>query len=304
MKPKPHRELDSDEQDYAIKTWRYLRLGMVGLVAGLAVSILYEFTWANDFDCLQRSISAYYYTPVRSFFVAALVGIGVALFCLKGSTEREDILLNLAGIFAPFVAFVPTSDPNRCSSSVTPAPVTEDDARNEAIRAAAEALQAGIVNNVTALLFVGLVAAAVLRFRLRKDLSKESSKGYWVAAGVWIALATVFFADDKFFATYAHNVTAIAMFFFIFVVVSVNAKQYKEDPANEGERNPYKWIAILMAVSAVATVIAVVGFGKGYSVLVIEVILIALFTRFWLIQTSELREAGLRPARPATAAGS
>jgi hypothetical membrane protein len=232
---------------------------------------------------------------VRSFFVAALVGIGLALFCLKGSTEGEDILLNLAGIFAPFVAFVPTSDPNGCSSGLPPVPVTDDVAGNAATREAAEALQASIVNNVTALLVVGAGAAAIVLYRRREHLWKwPNAAGYWVAAGVWLLLAGVFAVDEEFFATYAHNATAIAMFFFIFVVVFVNAKEYRKDPVNAGELNLYAWIAGAMAVSAALTLLAVVISGKGYSVLVIECIFIALFMLFWLIQTRELREAGLR----------
>ena len=52
----------------AVKTWRYLRVAMVVLAAGLAISIVYELG-RRDFDCLQTSISAYYYTPVQGYFV-------------------------------------------------------------------------------------------------------------------------------------------------------------------------------------------------------------------------------------------
>jgi hypothetical protein len=60
---------------------------------------------------LQESISAYYFTPTHSIFVGGLVAIGVALIAVKGSTDLEDALLNVAGVLAPIVAFVPTSPP-------------------------------------------------------------------------------------------------------------------------------------------------------------------------------------------------
>jgi hypothetical protein len=263
-------------EEYAIKTWRYLRMGMVGLVVGLAASILYEFV-KTDPACLQTSISAYYYTPVRAFFVAALVGIGVSLFCLKGSTPREDILLNLAGMFAPFVAFVPTGDPNRCTS----------------VRGSSLGFAQNIDNNVTALLVVGLLAALVLLVRRGKRLLEPpNAAGYLTAALVWVALTVWFFLPGDSFTDHAHTVTAVAMFVCIFIVVWDNAIHY--EPPGGGRRNPYRLIAVLMLASAVATGLAALLFGKGYSVLVIEAIFIVLFTLFWLIQTGELGDKGLR----------
>ena len=46
-------------RDYAIKTWRYLRLAMVALVVGLLVAVVYECREVPR-HCLQTSISAYY----------------------------------------------------------------------------------------------------------------------------------------------------------------------------------------------------------------------------------------------------
>src|SRR3954453_19642354 len=137
--------LTHEEQVNAIKTWRYLRLAMVVLVVGLAASIAYERAKVHP-GCFQTSISAYYYTPVQGFFVGALVSIGVCLFCLKGSTDAEDILLNLAGMFAPVVALVPTPGPGACASVLG---TTRDRDVN-------------IANNVTALLVVGLIALVIL----------------------------------------------------------------------------------------------------------------------------------------------
>ena len=59
-------------------------------------------------DCWQASISAYYYTAARNVFVAALCCLGIMMIVYKGSNDSEDVLLNLAGTLAFFVAFVPS----------------------------------------------------------------------------------------------------------------------------------------------------------------------------------------------------
>ena len=188
--------LKGDEN--ATKTWRYLRLGMVALVAGLAGSVLYEY---SKVDCFNRSISAYFYTPVHSYFVVALFALGVALFCLKGNTELEDILLNLAGMFAPVVALVPTPSRPDCPSELL-ATVGRD---------------ASINNNMFALLVVGLTALLILGVLSVVDRRQPASQrlsiaGFVVAAFVFGVGAYIFKADRPWFDKNAHNVAAYSMF--------------------------------------------------------------------------------------------
>jgi hypothetical protein len=57
--------------EYAIKTWRYLRLAMIALVIGLATAVVYEIARRGG-DCVQTSISAYYYTHAQAVFVVGL----------------------------------------------------------------------------------------------------------------------------------------------------------------------------------------------------------------------------------------
>jgi len=113
---------------YAIKTYRYLRMAMVAMIALLAVSLVIEWS-TTDPHCLQTSISAYYYTPVRAIFVGSLITIGVCMVVLKGNTEPEDILLNVAGILAPGVALVPTPGQGRCHSVPVVPPETRAGSR-------------------------------------------------------------------------------------------------------------------------------------------------------------------------------
>ena len=141
----PPSSLIPQQQVYAIKTWRYLRLAMITLVVGLTAAVVYEVVRGGA-DCVQTSISAYYYTHAQAIFVGALVAIGACLVCLRGSSEIEDVLLNVAGMLAPVVALVPTPKVGDCASLPG---VPKDPTPN-------------IENNVTALLVMGLVAFVVL----------------------------------------------------------------------------------------------------------------------------------------------
>src|SRR5918996_3258587 len=107
-----------------IKTYRYLRIGMIGAVVLLAVSIAIE---RSKVDCWQTSISAYYYTPVRAIFVGCLIAVSLSLIVYKGRSTWEDASLNFAGMLAPVVAVAPTTDVGCCwSIAPSPLPVKDD----------------------------------------------------------------------------------------------------------------------------------------------------------------------------------
>ena len=122
------------ESEYAVSSYRYLRLGMVILVITLGVSIAIERAKAS---CWQGSISAYYYTPVHSLFVGALVSIGVTLVAMKGRNSLEDLFFNVAGVLAPLVALVPTSRPSVICSRPGDELTTEHDRPRQQQRAGA-----------------------------------------------------------------------------------------------------------------------------------------------------------------------
>ena len=71
--------MDDPEQDVATAQWtyQYLRFSVLAVVLGLFIAIAIE--WAQSSGCLQRSISAYYYTPVGAVFVGAVVAMGVCI---------------------------------------------------------------------------------------------------------------------------------------------------------------------------------------------------------------------------------
>lgn len=72
------------------------------------------------------SISAHYGGPVRDVFVGCLVAAALGVVCFRGTSDLEDLTLNSAGFYAPFVAFVPfdfaSSSPTvRAQGAVDPA---------------------------------------------------------------------------------------------------------------------------------------------------------------------------------------
>jgi hypothetical protein len=93
------------DSDTLAKSYRYLRLAMVGLLLCLAVAVVYQSVRQGN---LLGSVSAYYYTPAQAIFVGGLIGLGACMIALKGTTPVEDVFLNLGGVFAAVVAIVPT----------------------------------------------------------------------------------------------------------------------------------------------------------------------------------------------------
>lgn len=267
-------------RDYAIKTWLYLRLAMVLLVVGLAVAIGFERT---KVDCFQPSISAYYYTPVRNFFVGAVIGIAVCLLCLRGNDPIEDVLLNLAGMLAPVVALVPTPDHGGCTSLAQA--LTQDQSPN-------------IANNGFALLAVGLVGVVIaVVVTEKKGPTLYARIGYQIAAVLWIAATLVFWLDRSGFVHGAHYAAAIPMFACIALVVLSNACAIGASRDPRSLRNRYGVIVGLMGASAVACAVAGIAGWRSW-LIALESALLLLFSVFWLLQTFEQRDSGLREQGP------
>ena len=145
----------------ALRTYTAIRMGVVAVIVALGIAVWREMANSPD-DCVQRSLSAYYYTPVRPVFVGALLIIGFAMIVMWGMTPWEDAALNLAGLLLMVVALVPTLDANYCSlpkaiRGQVPDTETKQIADDALISANAEAVS----RSFTALLFV---VALVLLF--------------------------------------------------------------------------------------------------------------------------------------------
>ncbi|SOC53242.1 hypothetical protein SAMN05660748_4354 [Blastococcus aggregatus] len=276
-----------DRRDLAVTTWRYLRMGLIALAIGLGVAVAYERMRAG---CWQTSISAYYYTPAQGVLVGGLVAIGVCLICLRGASDGEDVLLNLAGIGAPFVALVPLPDEGDCA---VPDLAVGDQALN-------------VGNNITALLVVAwlslaFVALVTVRNPQRDATTRPSAAdltGYAVAVAVLLGTTVFFVADRGLFLDVAHYLAATLMFVFVFLNVCLNAVQrYRAErkagmPA--GWDNRYARIAVVMLVDVgVHGVLLLLDW--SHWILTLEASLIALFTWFWVAQTFERWADGITP---------
>jgi hypothetical protein len=266
-----------------LKTYRYLRLAMVMLIFLLATSIVIEW-WDTGRACWQTSISAYYYTPVQAIFVSTLVSIGVCMIVLKGNSEAEDVLLNLGGMLAPIVALVPTPGPGSCRSVAMTLRTTPAD----------------IANNVPAVFVAGLVGLALsvgIAVKERSQHTRSHLVGFAVAAVVLTAGIVWFRADRDAFTDNAHYTAAIALFGCIIGVVVLNARGYgRRRPEGSRNRyvNRYLFIAVAMVLSLGGILLWRWVFGWEHAMLWIEGVLISLFATFWLTETDELWEEGLR----------
>ncbi|MEQ6903245.1 hypothetical protein [Nocardioides sp. YIM 152588] len=307
-----------DENDVRGRTYNYLRLAIVAVTGGLFASLALEWTTAR---CLQTSISAYYYTPVRAVLVGALVAIGVALVAIWGRSPVDDAFMNLAGLFAPVVAFVPTATANRCSVvSATGAEMDAgplDLARQPAAAVAAGAQEA-VDNNMWAyFLVVGASLAVMAWLRrgalgdLREAMSPSCPRFPYLLS---FALAILFWVvgvgayvgwRDGFYAR-AHDVSAIALFLSIIVVVFACAYLHARWGTPRNPRPDGYWDGLtdeqrkravlsdryaLLGYAMVGTVVLIGGYellvGWRYWVLALEAALIALFLVFWVMQTAD-----------------
>jgi hypothetical protein len=273
-----------DPDDAAVRTYQYLRIGMVGVVGLLVVSLGIEYF---DAGCFQQSVSAYYFTPVRAIFVGGLMAIGAALIFISGRTTAEDVALNVAGMFAPLVAIIPTTDVGVCWSSSPPArPVVDGEL--------AEWVVAGVRNNVPALLIMGVVALATIALipvatrngspwsaLARSDRSSKASLA--IVAVVLLVLWWAYTSWDGFF-DHAHGYSAVAMFACLALAVAANAWQLRH------ERGGWFWaysaIAVSMPVAGLLVWVASMASGGwDHAVLALEGIEIGLFAAFWALQT-------------------
>ena len=227
---------------------------------------------------------------MHAVFIGVLVTMGVCLVALKGNTDGEDVLMNLAGMLAPGVAFIPTPGAEQCSS----APLLDTD------------VSAGVANNMPALFVTGAVVgvAALVIARRQGGVTGVSTAD---RLGLALTLAVLgggvvwFFVARDSFVAHGHDASAIPMFLAIVGVVWLNARDVRA-AVREGAAPTthtryvaiYRGIAVAMLVALVATVAINLATSSAQIVLWVEVVLITLFAVFWLVQTTELWNRGLR----------
>jgi hypothetical protein len=284
----PTRQLTSED---AKKTYRYLRIGIIGTVVLLAVSIAIE---RSKVSCYQTSISAYYYTPARAIFVSSMIVVGLALIVYKGRGVWEDTCLNFAGMFAPVVAVAPTTDAGTCwSVEPIPRPIKPDGS-----------LAAWVVDNINnnfhALLIAGgiglvvsLILVIVVEFRHSKNPVKslkapvaKVERGTWAsltATAVLLLLGWWLIENWSDFYTRAHGFSAVIFFFFLGLAIVFNAVVHWRK-----ERSlfwVYMGVAILMLLGFI--LIPALRVGGDHTVFWLEAWEIFMFLIYWIVQTAE-----------------
>lgn len=112
------RKSAGELQKHMLGTYYTLRIGLAGIGIALPIVVLLaggvlHHVW------LEPSLSQYYYTAgrlraftTRDLFVGGLFAAGACLYLYKGFSTKENIALNLAGIFAILVALLPTAPPS------------------------------------------------------------------------------------------------------------------------------------------------------------------------------------------------
>ena len=272
-------ETDKTFRDYAIRSYRYLRLAIVVMVLSLGASVIIERAEAK---CWQGSISAYYYTPAHSMFVGSLVAIGVCLIAIVGRKPWEDMFLNVAGMLAIVVAFVPTSPADRLLCAASGRVSADADAYiNNNILAVA-------IGGVIALMIAAVIASKKDSLHAAKP-SREVGVGLVITAALILAGVIWHTADRSTFDRDAHISAAIAMFLAIGVVVLVNVWE-----ARGGYRVLYIVVVALMIAGVVAVLV-----GKAidaewrHEVFWLEALEITPFAVFWVAQTIEHWDEGI-----------
>lgn len=256
-----------------VTTYRYVRSGLLVLLLALAVSLGIE-TARHGW---QTSISSYYYTPAGPVFIAVLASVGVCLVALRGYTDAENVCLNLAGISAPMVAFVP--DPERGHRPD----------------------QTAITNNAATfltVLAVGYLVVLVFVWRAKqhgRPVSLWSMIGLISVALAWLVGVVWLTADSASFAAHAHTLAAVFTFLPFVGVVALNTdwgvRVIAREAASSRTRFDRAYWAVLIGMGLVAVVFAVLR-SWDYSLLGLEVGILVLFAAFWILQTIDLIDPG------------
>jgi hypothetical protein len=286
--------------DPARLTYRYLRVALVAVVLVLFMSLTMQILadhgrLDSGEEWWHASISAYFYSPVQSVFVGALVGIGTCLIAIKGRHGAEEVLLNFSGIFAFVVALVPTPlDAAMCVDEPYCLDVPER-----------------VGNNIGTLLLVGGLVLALSTWPRRRDLGGREGWDLWLTWLVWAATGVWLLVWPAGFQEYAHYGAAVLLFVCLVAVAWINGSDQAvttqaldrlRGMSAAAYRVWYRWIAVVMAVVLVVGLATTVALDRflpelfPQTLFVVETVMMLTFALFWLLQTIQFWDIGL-PAR-------
>lgn len=281
-----------------IKTYRYVRISMIAAVILLFVTVFLQVV-RDQWD-IEASISAYYYLPVRSVFVGTLVGAAFSLVAIHGRRGGEDVLLNLAGMLLPLVAFIPTPV---TGTPEAPCPQGEK-------KCIPEEFLPGVEVSVTALLIVGFVGLAFATSTLKRKgwTDRAAPWGLGAASFVWAVFAVWFgptsdWGPRERLLDIGHYAAAIPVFALIVAVAFINARKSEQSIHVAGRQASYRMVYRLVALGMAIVLVAALAYWfivirpdpeiENSLVFWVEAWLLTLFAAFWGFQTREFWHDGL-----------
>ena len=271
----------------AIITYRALRMGVVAAALLLMVSLVLEIIRTHGLEL--TSISASYYSPVRSVFVGVLVATGLALVAVMGREKNEDGALNLAGMLAPTIGMLPTtvgpSAPGACREGVSKCIPT--------------ATLVDVENNVSSLLVLGLVVliGALIYVLRTHGPGSVQLRRMILPAALWLVSAVLWIFARELMFVHGHNLAAFCFFLLLAYVARINALDPPEGETVMGltprdYQRGYRIISWAMIATIVLTAVYDIGILVGWLpdpfpqwFFVAESVLLALFIAFWILQT-------------------
>lgn len=262
------------------RTYRYVRLSLVGAVALLFVALA-QVAWMQ---IPLASVSAAYFTPARDIFVGSVFAIALALLALSGRSLSQA-LLDYAALVAPLIAIVPTAREPAAEGLARMAwPITAED------------LSVG-VNAYVLVAGAGVITALVLAIVQR---TLTAPLGWTIAvAGVIVALTGGWWVmSPQSFVDGAHTIAA-TVFFALMAAVSALAAWGAAKASRA--RTGYAVIAggLVAALAILALVVVLdsealgsrrVGLADAWGVpvvLIAESAALVFFATFWIMQTVE-----------------
>ncbi len=231
----------SELRDYARKSYRYLRISIVTVVTALVLGIVFH---RIDEGQLLPAISSYQWSEVSPLFVGTLIMTGVGLIAIRGASDFEDTVLNLAGMLAPLVALVPTGCPkDRRYEDIV---ACEWDPTAKRLVPLFDIQVSLFTPNVGAAALAGLLAFFVYLLihygnergkehpqglrQLRAVLPPNTKRGLLLAALLVIAMTIVEWRTDK-----THFIAAAGLILGLWLVTTGNAVRHVQPkPAKPG----------------------------------------------------------------------
>ncbi|MDX2375881.1 hypothetical protein M4I32_03600 [Microbacterium sp. LRZ72] len=269
------------------RTYRYVRVGIVGAVLLLIVGVVTGAIIAGP----VTSLSAAYYTPARDLFVGAIFAVAAALIALSGRS-LEQALLDNAAILAVVIAVVPTPvGPGDAPGSAAVCPTAATCVPEEYVPTVATGVISLVIVGV-----LGLVAALALA-RVQATMTHGFRVALGAAAtlvigtGLWFALA------PAGFLAYAHVTATVAFFALIAAVAAIDAVAPTRGRRGGGIRGLYLVVAggivVTIAVLVVVLTLRLAGIdlAADWGVPIVlwgEILALVLFGVFWVTQTVEL----------------